>query len=339
MFYIENTYLLILLPLPFLIRMLIKPYRDIKGYSLRIPFFKFIQLQNQNKRDIAYKYGISYFSYLFAWFSLVIAIASPKYVGSLYRYERNSHNIVFALDISGSMAIPDFLSANGNRIKRIDGVKEVSLSLMEKRKNDNMGLVVFSDFASLYVAPTYDYTALEIMTSELQIGFAGYQTALYDGIATAVNSIKNLEGDKIIILISDGNDSSSKLKLSDIKTLIKQSYVKVYSIAIGSSNPLDFVKEEHKEAIKIKIDEEILRDISEISGGKYYNAESIEQLNEIYNEINSLEDKNQQELNLNSDIDISYIFIALSMLLIFISCISIIIRNKPNKTAVEVHDE
>ena len=114
-------------------------------------------------------------------------------------------------------------------IKRIDGVKEVSLSLMEKRKNDNMGLVVFSDFASLYVAPTYDYTALEIMTSELQIGFAGYQTALYDGIATAVNSIKNLEGDKIIILISDGNDSSSKLKLSDIKTLIKQSYVKSYN--------------------------------------------------------------------------------------------------------------
>lgn len=223
--------------------------------------------------------------------SLIIALARPRtYTITTDRDDAKGVDIILAADISPSMLAKDF------EPDRITALKKIAKDFIQKRETDRIGLVEFWGEAIAKVPLTTDYQVLYDEIDAISPNFEDYPgTAMGTGLTVAVNHLKNSKSkSKIVILMSDGeNNVMNAIEPSIASGLAKSYGIKVYTIGIGTNGYAQFPKYGlfgiEFEELPVQIDEATLSDIAAKTGGKYYRATSNESLQNIYNEIDSLE--------------------------------------------------
>jgi Ca-activated chloride channel homolog len=215
---------------------------------------------------------------LLAWICLVLALARPQSGIGEERIVGQGIDIVMAMDISDSMAEADF-----NGLTRFDAAKDVIRSFIDGREFDRIGLVVFAEDAYYQAPPTLDYNILKLALSNVPL--AGEQglsnrTAIGMGLASSVNMIRSSEADnQVIILLTDGANNAGEIDPISAARIAATFGFRVYTIGMGTSD----VTAENG------IDEETLRQIADITDGRYYNALSLSDLQNIYDQIDRIE--------------------------------------------------
>lgn len=219
---------------------------------------------------------------------LIVAMARPQ--SSLKEEDISTEgiDIVIAVDISSSMLARDF------EPNRLEACKEVAAEFVDAREQDRMGLVVFAGESFTQTPITTDHKVLKSQLSTLKDGMIEDGTAIGMGLATSVNRLKESEAkSKVIILLTDGVNNSGSVDPRTAADIAKQFDCRVYTIGIGTIGeapfPFDFGGRTVYRNVEVEIDEELLAEIAEKTGGKYYRATDKEKLKEIYNEIDQLE--------------------------------------------------
>ena len=203
-------------------------------------------------------------------------------------------DIVLALDVSTSMLAEDFI-LNGQRYNRLHVVKEVVKEFIKKRKDDRIGLVVFSGRAYTQCPLTLDYGVLLQFLDRVEIGMIEDGTAIGDGIAAGVNRIRKTEAkSKVLILLTDGNNNAGRVDPQTAAELAKAVDVKVYTIGVGGKGRVpypaqDIFGNKVYQWHNIQLDDQILQEIATITDGRYFNATDTKGLKEIYALIDKLE--------------------------------------------------
>jgi Ca-activated chloride channel homolog len=223
------------------------------------------------------------------WLTLaifIIALAQPRLMKSQTTVKASGIDIVVALDLSGSMNTPDYV-VNGQRVSRFNIAKTVLEKFIDARPSDRLGLIVFAVQAFIATPLTLDHDFLIENLNRLQIGTINPNaTAIGDGLATALNQLRDLKSkSKIIVLMTDGGNNSGKVDPLTAAGAAQALGVKVYTIGLGNAEivqqmglPADYLP-----------DEDLLGKIAGMTGGKFYRANNTERLQEIYAEINKLE--------------------------------------------------
>lgn len=205
---------------------------------------------------------------------LVSAIASPISYDQKESSKRKGRDLVIAIDTSGSMGESGY-DKETPQARKFDSVLEILHNFILHRYDDNLGVVVFGDFAFASAPLTYDRKSLAFTLKYLDVGLAGDNTAIGDGLMQSVRVLKESQTqNKVIILLSDGYQNSGTFSPADgVKEALKHK-IKIYTIGIGKSS--DF-------------DEPLLRKIASQSGGKFFQALDASQMQEVYDSIDSLE--------------------------------------------------
>ena len=237
---------------------------------------------------------------------MIIALMSPVKDEEIMLDPQQGYDIALVLDVSQSMSAQGF-NPNNPRANRFDAVKEIVSDFIKKRKNDNLGLVVFGQYSFVASPLTYDQDILARVVDQLYIGMAGKYTALYEALAQSVNLLKDSKAkSKIATLLTYGhNTPGGKIPLDIAIELAKKEGIKVYPIGIGARG---------------EFNAQVLNTIAKETCGVAFAAQSAGQLKQIYKKIDELE-KSEIERESYSYVKYYYmypLFIAFLSLLLFV---------------------
>ncbi len=211
---------------------------------------------------------------------LVGSLASPVLVDKSNPLNRRGIDIVLSIDASGSMRASGL---SETRETRFETVQRVVRDFISKRLNDNVGVVLFGDFAFIASPVTYEKEIVSEMVSYLQTGMAGDNTAIGEGIEQSIRALSFSKAkNKVIILLSDGEHNSGRISPKAAVKIAQERNIKIYTIAVGDS-----------------FDPAVLREIASQTGGRSYAAVNEDELKEVYEQINKMESsriKSQQFL-------------------------------------------
>lgn len=219
---------------------------------------------------------------------IIIALARPQSTSSHNDINVEGIDIVMAMDISGSMLAQDFTP------NRIEAAKEVGIDFIKGRPDDRIGLVVFSGESFTQCPLTTDHNVLINLYRELHSGMIDDGTALGDGLATAVNRLKESKTvSKVIILLTDGVNNMGSVDPVSAAEIAKLYGVRVYTIGVGTQGyapiPVQTPFGTQIQNMEVQIDEPLLERIAQMTGGKYFRAINRAALVEIYKEIDRME--------------------------------------------------
>ena len=206
--------------------------------AVKLPFYQEL-IKNIKHQEIKNKKNtlrIEIFLIILTWVFLVLSVMRPTWYGEPQPINQKGRDIMLAVDISGSMEANDM--TRNPQITRLDIVKQIAGDFIDKRQKDRLGLVLFGSQAFLHTPLTFDHKTVKKLLNDSLIGFAGNYTAIGDAIAM---SVKYLKGNKsVLILLSDGSNTSGSIKPLEAAKLAKEFNIKVYTIGIGpaaKSNP------------------------------------------------------------------------------------------------------
>lgn len=198
-------------------------------------------------------------------------------------------DIVLAMDISGSMLAEDF------KPNRLVVAKDVAIDFIKKRPFDRIGLVVYEGDALTLCPMTTDHKFLIERFKNAESGIIKDGTAIGMGLATAVNRLRESEAkSKVIILLSDGVNNQGNIDPTTAAEIAKEFGIRVYTIGIGKNGDAPFPMRDpfgrtQRVMMPVEIDEQLMENISEMTGGKYFRATDREKLENIYSEIDEME--------------------------------------------------
>jgi Ca-activated chloride channel homolog len=225
-----------------------------------------------------------------AFLVLAVAMARPQKLLNEEDVQADGIDITLTLDLSSSMLAQDF------EPDRLEVAKKVASDFVEKRAYDRIGLVVFSGEAFTQCPLTTDHKVVKEFLANLQCGFLQDGTAIGMGLATAVNRMKESQTkSKVIILMTDGVNNAGYFKPEDAMQLAKTLGIKVYTIGVGSTGEAMSPVGRRSDGkyvfglVPVEIDEPLLQNIAQSTGGKYYRATNAQELEQIYSEIDRLE--------------------------------------------------
>ncbi|MCU0462468.1 MAG: VWA domain-containing protein [Bacteroidales bacterium] len=219
---------------------------------------------------------------------LIIIIARPQTTDKFQNTTTEGIDIIMALDISGSMLARDF------KPDRLEASKNVATEFISGRPYDRLGLVVFSGESFTQCPLTTDHAILVNLMRELQSGMIEDGTAIGNGLATAVNRIKDSEAkSKVIILLTDGVNNRGEIAPATAADIAKTYGIRVYTIGVGSQGmapyPVQTPYGIQYQNMPVEIDEPILKEIASKTGGKYFRATDNDKLIQVYAEIDKME--------------------------------------------------
>ena len=222
--------------------------------------------------------------------AMVVALARPQSQLSRQEMKVEGIDIVMAMDISGSMLAEDF------RPNRLEAAKKVAADFIEGRKNDRMGLVVFAGEAFTQVPLTVDHHVLLKQLGALKSGIIRDGTALGDGLATAINRIKDSEAkSKVIILLTDGVNNQGSVDPQSAAEIAAMYGIRLYTIGVGSLGKAPYPFRDqfgrvHYQNIDVEIDEPLMQQMAAATNdGRYFRATNKKALEEIFSQIDEME--------------------------------------------------
>lgn len=262
---------------------------------------------------------------------LVVVIARPQTAEDKSKVNSEGIDVVMALDISGSMLARDF------NPDRFNAAKDISAKFILDRPSDRIGLVVFAGEAFTQVPLTTDHTTLVNMLHQVQMGIIEDGTAIGNGLATAINRLKESDApSKVIVLLTDGVNNSGQIDPATAAQIAADLGIRVYTIGVGSEGMAPYPAYDAWgnmvfQQAKVEIDEQLLGQISEQTGGRYFRATDNTKLAEIYAEINKLEKAKVEVENFVRYTDVYHIFLilAVSLLLLEMVCRYVLFRQIP----------
>lgn len=217
---------------------------------------------------------------------LIVALARPQSKLSREEMEIEGIDIVLAIDVSGSMKGEDF------RPNRLEAAKEVALNFIDGRKNDRIALVEFAGEAFTQTPLTIDHTVLNRQLSAMKTGLLEDGTAIGDGLATAINRLKDSKAtSKVIILLTDGVNNRGSIDPETAAELTGEYGMRLYTIGVGSRGDVLYHDEYgHPFHAQADLDEGLLTRMAESTdGGHYYRATDKNSLNDIFSQIDKIE--------------------------------------------------
>ncbi len=254
---------------------------------------------------------------------IIIALARPQSVSSVTETQASGRDIMLTLDISGSMEALDFF-IDGKRVDRLNALKQVTTEFIKGRAGDRMGLVVFSDNAFTQCPLTLDHNVLISFVNRLEVGMAGRGTAIGDALAITLKRLKEIESEsKVIVLVTDGKNTSGTLSTKEAAILAKKHGVKIHILGIGGNEPAPMpivtaLGTKRYVSQQMEYDEPALEEMAKITSGKYFNAKNMEKLKEVYSEINKLERRDDKALEYFQYEEHYKIFTIFSLMLLFV---------------------
>ncbi|MGI9290747.1 MAG: VWA domain-containing protein [Gammaproteobacteria bacterium] len=272
-----------LLPLPLLVFWLSAEFRD-RGEALRAPFFaRMVALTGRNPETgavvLTKTLGQKLLNILI-WLFIVTALARPQWAEDPIVRESAARDLLLLIDLSGSMEAEDFTNAAGEKINRLQAVKEVLDEFIDRRKSDRLGLAVFGTSAFPQAPFTEDRDTVKFLLEELQPRMAGPQTMIGDSIGLAIRLFESSDMDnKVVILLTDGNDTGSRMPIARAAEIAADEGIIIHTIAMGDPETVG------EEALDIPV----LENISTITGGQFFLALDRSELDDIYAELDRLE--------------------------------------------------
>ena len=238
--------------------------------------------------------GFLAFFGLLAFALLIIAFARPRHGKGSTDIEASGIDIVITLDVSGSMEALDF-QLEGKTMNRLEVVKSVVGKFVGQRPNDKLGMVAFAGRPYLVSPLTMDHEFLGKRLASVKMGQVEDGTAIGSAIATSVSHLRNSTAkSRIIILATDGVNNAGSVNPLTAAEAAKALGIKIYTIGTGirGEAPVpvqDAFGRTHLQTVKVEIDEEMLRKVSEATGGQSFRATDTGSLEKIYESINQLE--------------------------------------------------
>lgn len=219
---------------------------------------------------------------------LIVVIARPQSSNQWRDTSTEGIDIMIAMDISGSMLAEDF------KPNRLEAGKKIAAEFIAGRKNDRIGLVLFSAESFTQCPVTTDHVTLVNLMNAVKSGMIQDGTALGDGLATAVGRLKESAGkSKVIILLTDGVNNTGSVDPITAGELARTFNIRVYTIGIGTMGSAPYPVQTpfglQYQNVPVEIDEPVLKKIAELTGGKYFRATDNQKLRAIYQEIDQLE--------------------------------------------------
>jgi len=242
---------------------------------------------------------------------LVICLARPQSRLSLEEMEVEGIDIVLAIDVSGSMKAEDF------KPNRLEAAKEVALHFIEGRQNDRIALVEFAGEAFTQTPLTIDHPVLNSQLKSMRTGLLEDGTAIGDGLATAINRIKDSKAvSKVIILLTDGVNNRGAIDPETAAELAKEYGIRLYTIGVGKKGEVLF-HDDHGIPFyaQVDIDEPLLTRMAELTeGGHYYRATDKNTLNDIFAQIDKIEKTRIDVTQYKQDKDEYPLFLIIALL-------------------------
>ena len=274
-------------PLLFLLLLLLPLLAWLKGRRGAPPAFVYSSVQLVRGMQNIHRSRFGGFLGSLRWLALVlfiVAMTQPRLSKSTTEVKASGVDIVVALDMSGSMEMPDFV-VNGRRIDRLDMAKIVLQQFIDMRPNDRIGLVAFGGKAYIAAPLTLDHDFLQENVARLQLHMIEDNTAIGSALATAVNRLRDLKAkSKIVIIATDGQNNAGEIAPLTAADIAKTLGVKVYTVGIGVPEvAMQYGRPD------LLPDNETLQKIADITGGKFYRADNAERFQQIYREIDKLE--------------------------------------------------
>ena len=220
---------------------------------------------------------------------IIFALARPQRVEYNAKTTSEGIDIVIAMDVSTSMLARDF------QPDRLTASKEVASQFVANRQYDRIGLVVFAGESYTQSPLTADHASLQTLLGRLRCGVIEDGTAIGNGLATAINRLRESDSkSKIIILLTDGVNNSGQISPLTAADIAKELGLKVYTIGVGSNGmapypAIDYWGNVVYQNMQVEIDEKMLREVAEKTGGEYFRATDNESLEQIYDRIDKME--------------------------------------------------
>jgi len=277
-----------LLPLPWLVRWLLKPAEQ-SGVALRVPFLQdFLQQGVVKGQSLLTRLAL--LCAALAWIGLLTAVARPVWVGDAVALPAAGRDLMLAVDLSGSMQEQDF-RINQQVVDRLAATKLVASEFISQRTGDRVGLVLFGDQAYLQAPLTFDRETVRTLLGESAIGLAGERTAIGDAIGLALKRLQDSpEKNRVLILMTDGANTAGSVSPLEAAEMAATAGLKIYTVGIGSEsqstrNVLGF----NLVNPNAELDERLLRAVADKTGGRYFRARDTEEFQRIYDELDRLE--------------------------------------------------
>ena len=279
-------WLLLLLPLPALVRYVLKAMPQSSLQALRVPWFSLVR---SGAAGFMRKPVLAAVAWL-VWALLVVAAARPQWVGEIEELPVTGRDLLLAVDISGSMDTQDMVLKQ-QAVNRLTVVKQVAGEFIERRRGDRVGLILFGSRAYLQTPLTFDTQTAAILLDESEIGLAGRETAIGDAIGLAVKRLREDAASKrILILLTDGANTSGEVQPMQAAEFAAREGLTIYTVGVGADEMMvqDFFGTRMVNP-SADLDEKTLRAIAEKTGGQYFRARDTQALEEIYRKLDELE--------------------------------------------------
>ncbi|CUJ06017.1 vWA domain-containing protein [Achromobacter xylosoxidans] len=308
MWRLEYPWLLALAPLAWVAWRLLPPYRPARS-ALRMPFFEQIATLTGRSphRPEASRGGAQAWLGVAVWLLLVLALARPQWVEPPLTHSRPVRDVLLALDISQSMDSTDFRDAQGRPVSRWSAVQAVVADFITRRGDDRLGLIVFGTAAYPQAPLTLDHAALQLLLRHTAVGMAGPNTAIGDAIGLAIRMLDAVdEPDKVLILLTDGNDTGSAVPPQRAATLAAQHHIRIHTIGMGDPQARG----------DDKVDFGLLEHIAQSTGGRFFQANDRESLQQVYATLDQITPRRVDTLSHQPKRDFFWVPVGLAVLLL-----------------------
>lgn len=279
--------LVVLLPLPLLIQLLPVAYKNLNG-ALKVPSLIKISAQLGHRQTSR----LLLLMLLIIWVLVILALMRPQWVGEPVNVPTSGRDLLLAVDISGSMNQKDMTLGN-RRVSRLAIVKQVVSDFIDHRTGDRIGLIVFGTQAYLRAPLTFDRKTVGQLLQEIPpVSLAGSKTAIGDAIGLAIKQLtRKKSGDRILILLTDGANTSGEISPTKAAMLARQENIRIYAVGVGGNQQNLFKNSPFSSSLfaSSDLDAETLKEVVKMTGGYYFRANNTQELISIYERLNAHE--------------------------------------------------
>jgi len=318
MWQLDYPWLLLLMPLPWLAYRYLPAYNEARS-AVRVPFFAAMS------RAVGEAPGVvgsrrnhwQLLLNLLVWALILLAAARPVFVEKPLERQQPVRDLMLAIDLSQSMETEDFTNANGEKINRLAAVKDVVQGFIDKRKDDRLGLIVFGSGAYPQSPLTLDHASLSLLLADTGIGMAGPNTAIGDAIGLSLKLLDQAhEQEKVLILLTDGNDTSSAITPDHAAQMAASKGVIIHTIGIGDPSASG----------EAKVNLQALEQIAHSTGGQFFRAEDRNALNQVYDTLDRLTPQQVKTLSHQPQRELFYWPLAAALLILALYHLGALLR-------------
>lgn len=267
-------WLFMLLPLPFLLRLLLPEAGSGKDAALRVPYLDDFESGHTGAFQRTLRRW-PLLIYLLLWSCLLCAAAKPQWIGEPIELPVSGRDLMLAIDLSGSM--DHAFKHNFRKVTKLYATKAVAGDFIERRVGDRIGLILFGEQAYVQAPLTFDRTTVRTLLYEAVTGLAGKSTAIGDAIGLAVKRLDSENNqDRVLILLTDGVSNAGELRPEKAAEIAAARGLKIHTIGIGPRGSRE-------------LNELTLKTVARKTGGEYFRAHDVTELQQIYALIDTLE--------------------------------------------------